>query len=125
MLAQLTKLREDRLREEISGLQEKSNRRQLVEETLANATIGAQDTIGLNLRDLGLFGEIRLGCFRSSQELSWQILHHRNRVMRAKKLAEVTEAAHRETVAKRLAAEEAFRERDAEQFLAWNRNRRG
>jgi hypothetical protein len=125
MLAQLTRLREDKLREEISGLQEKSNCRQLIEQTLAHATIGAEDSIGLNLRDLGMFGEIRLGCFRLSQELSRQILHRSNQVMRAKKLAESTRAAHREIVAERLAAEETLRERDAEQFLAWRRNRRG
>jgi hypothetical protein len=125
MLAQLIKLREDRLHEEVTGLQAKSNCRRLIEQTLANATIEAQDTIGLNLRDLGLFGEIRLSCFRLSQELSQQILHHSNRVMRAKKLAELTRAAHREIVAERLAAEETLRERDAEQFLAWRRNRRG
>jgi hypothetical protein len=125
MLAQLTKLREDKLRKEISGLQEKSNRHQLIEQTLANATIGAHDTLELNLRDLGLFGEIRLGCYRLGQELSGQILHHRNRVMRAKKLTELTRAAHRETVGERLAAEETLRERDTELFLAWHRNRRG
>jgi hypothetical protein len=125
MLAQLTKLREDKLRQEISGLQEKSNCRQIIEQTLANATVGAQDTIGLNLRDLGMFGEVRLGCFRLSQELSRQILHRSNQVMRAKKLAESTRAAHREIVAERLATEETLRERDAEQFLAWRRNRRG
>jgi hypothetical protein len=125
MTAQLTKLREGQLREEAAGLQQKSNCRQHIAHTLANATIVAQETTGLSLRDLGLFGEIRLGCFRLSQELSRQILHHSKRVMRAKRMVESAQAAHKEIVAERLAAEETLRERDTEHFLAWHRNRGG
>src|SRR5579872_5460854 len=124
MTAQLMKLREDRLREEVANLQEKSNCRQLIEQTLTNATTVAEETIRLNLRDLGLFGEIRLSCFKLHQQLSHQILHHMNRVTRAKKLTDSARTVHQEVVAERLGAEESLRERDAEQFLAWQRSRR-
>ncbi len=85
MAAQLTKLREERLRQEVTCLKERSNRRQVIEQTLANATIAAQETTGLNLQDLGLFGKIRLDCFKLGKELSRQILQHSERVTRAKK----------------------------------------
>ena len=125
MTARLTKLREGRLREEVCDLKKKAGYRHQIEQTLANASILAQEAAGSNLRDLGLFGEIRLGCFRMGNELSRQLLYHSERVMRAQKLAESARTAHRKIIEAKLAAEEASRERDAEQFFTWKRKLRG
>ena len=125
MIGQLAKLRENRFRKELSDLKKRSESRRLVERTLENATLAVQQSITSNIRELGLFGEIRLGCIRSRKELSRQILHHSERVIAAKKMAESARSAHKEMVEKRLAAEETARERDAEQFLSWSRGRRG
>jgi hypothetical protein len=125
MAARLTKLRESQLREEACDLKKKANYRQQIEQTLADASMAAREAAGSNLRDLGLFGEVRLGCIRLGKELARQILHHSERVMRAKKLAESACAAHRKIVQGRHAAEETLHERDAEQFFTWKRVHRG
>jgi hypothetical protein len=121
MIAQLTRLREQRLREEVVGLQNTSRSRRLVEDALANATVSAQTTTESNIRDLGLFGEIRLGCIRMRKELTRQLLHRSERVMQARKKTESARTAHGKMVGQRLATEETLRERDAEHFLTWKR----
>jgi hypothetical protein len=123
MLARLTKLREGQLREEVCDLKKRSNFRQQIEQTLADASAVAQEATCSNLRDLGLFGEIRLSCTKLGKELSRQVLHHSERVMRAQQLAESARTDHKKFVQERLAAEETSRERDAEQFLTWKRKR--
>ena len=125
MAARLTKLREGQLREEVCDLKKKANYRQQIEQTLADASMAAREAAHTNLRDLGLFGEIRLGCIRLGMELSRQILHHSERVIHAQKLAESACAAHSKIVQERLASEETLRERDSEQFFTWKRMHRG
>ncbi|MBV8359826.1 MAG: hypothetical protein JO189_18095, partial [Deltaproteobacteria bacterium] len=98
MVARLTKLRDAQLREEVCDLKKKTNWRQQIEVTLAAASVAAREAAGCNLRDLGLLGEIRLGCIRLCKELSRQIRHHSERVMRAQKLAESARTAHRKII---------------------------
>ena len=125
MAAQLIKLRKSRLRKAVGELKKTSNYLDLIEQTRVNATTVAREAIRLNLRDLGLFGEIRLSCTKLGNEAAQQILHHSESVMHAQKMTEHALAAHARIVCERRAAEEACRERDSEQFFSWKRYRRG
>jgi hypothetical protein len=121
--ARLAKLREGRLLQEVGDLKKRWNHLELIEQTRINAVTVTREATSLSVRDLGLFGEIRLGCIRLGNEVTKQIKHRSERVILAQKLAERARIAHAGIVRDRLAAEERLLERDAEQFHSWERSR--
>jgi hypothetical protein len=122
--ALLVKLRESGLHKAVSQLKERTSLLEQIEQMRQDASLAAQESATCHLQDLGLFGEVRLGCIKLGREVADQLLYLGDRVMHAQRLTESARAAHAGIVRVRLAAQEVSRERDADNFLAWKRKDR-
>jgi hypothetical protein len=124
VLALLVKLRDGRLRKAVAELKEETGVLRRIEKTSDDAVCATRESGATQIRDLGLFGEVRLRCISLSREVNQRVLLLGQRVTHSYKLTQSARAAHSGIVRKKLAAQELSHERDVDSFFSWKRTGR-
>jgi hypothetical protein len=124
LTAHLIRVRESKLRSEVTQLQTQTTLLKKIEQLQANASSAAVDsaTVAGQIRDLGLLGEIRLGCIKLAGEVASQVRVFSQRVTRAHKLTESARETHAALLREKQAAAELSFERESEHFFSWKRS---
>jgi hypothetical protein len=125
IVAHLVKLRDARLRVEVDQLRSKWTSLRQIQQIHANASTVARAATALSLSDLAPLGEIRLGSIKRHNRVASEVLRQSDLVMKAQSLAKRARTTHAAIVQKRLSSQEALRERETEEFLAWKRSKKG
>jgi hypothetical protein len=124
LLERLLRIRELGLKAEAAALQERAHALSRVEATLEQARSAASESIETprHLHELGALGELRLACRKTAEEIVSQVDEGGRRVMRARRLTQLTRHAHERIERSKEAARERTAEAESEQFFAWQKN---
>lgn len=123
MMAHLARLRELKLRNEVTELKGRNARLSQLDDVAAGARSSASELAEHphSLRDLGVLGQLRLNCVRRASELTEEIKTLRQRVYRAHHLAEAVKSARKEIARNRMNAGEQAEDHESDQFFNWRR----
>jgi len=121
LLRNLVRMRELQLKKEAAELKSRTGALQKVEQTHEQARSAASASIecGNDLRDLGLIGEMRIGCTKLAAKIEDQVRTISRKVGHARKLAESAREARSELMRTKSAAQERSLENEAEHFFSW------
>lgn len=123
LLTHLVKMRELQLKKEAAELKSRAGALEKVERIHEQARSAASASIecGNDLRDLGVIGEMRLGCTKLAAKIEDQVRILSRKLGHARKLAESAREARAELKRTKSAARERSLENDAEHFRGWRK----
>jgi hypothetical protein len=119
--ALLVKLRESSLRKAVAELREETGLLRCIEQTRDQAASAARESSGDQIRDVGLFGQVRLDCLNRRREVMERVSLLDQRVTRSYKLTQSARATHSGIRRKKLEAQEVSNERYVDTFISWKR----
>ena len=128
LLAHLVRLREMQLKQQAAQLRSRNGALTDIEATRLNARSAAGESIdgGQHLRELGIFGEMRLGCSRLATAVQGEIKVLASKVGHARKLAETAREARARHKRELTEARERSLDQESEHFFSWkNDSKRG
>jgi hypothetical protein len=121
LMGRLLWFREMRLREEVAQLKTRAAALAQIERTRDQACASAVAGSGVDLRDLGLIGEVRLDSTKSAQQAAVQLRVAGDRVDHAHKQADAVRGAHDELQREKRLSRDRAQEHDSDQFQSWKR----
>ena len=127
LLAHLVKLREMQLKQYAAKLKSRNGVLTGIERTRLDAAAACAESIDgdHHLRDLGLFGEMRLGCSRLAAVVKGEIAVLKDKVGHARKLAETAHDANAQLQRVRANLRERSLENESEHFFSWKNDSKG
>lgn len=127
LLAHLVRLREMQLKQQAAKLKLRNGALNSLERTRLDAAAASAESIDgpLHLRDLGLFGEMRLGCSRLAAVVKGEITVLKDKVGHARKLAETAHDASAQHHRARANGRERSLENESEHFFSWKNDSKG